>query len=662
MRTISFIARVGLRMGECLDGDVTRRKKAPPRAGVKAGKIAGSATHECVFRIPAGSAKMAPPTSASTYSLMNTRSLVSGWRLGAFLAASFAASVAFGAGKQLWTAKLPGDAKWHSLTGLGTLVVGTPDAIVAYDPDSGQQLWLRSEFKKTSPFNAREIPGTPFLMCHTSDGFAGLAKITLQQIDYLTGKTTWQTPAMQGQFLGTFPIAEKGLLLLLMNGGGLDGKDQGTWIVAYNQADGAQKWATKLAKLGAIRLHVSDNSGKFMPTTDLSGYHDPLVEGDTLYLPYVGCQALDLNTGAIKWSAEMIQGGSELKKAHAPLRIKGDRIYGSAGGSVYALDKATGAVAWKSDRISAYAGLLKARDNALVSQLEFVGDKIFARFGGYFSTGQAVVLREPVGVVALNPANGEGLYHFDKAKEGLTNLMILPETNTVMFADASHLYGIDIAAAQPTETFRVPIEFKRKIGGGDIAQIGLGALGGIRGLAKATMAQSKARLDVPVAILRRGERVVVQGKQHLMCFDPAKKEIAWATYCAAPSDTLGMTALFAVTAAISLQGNAMGMTSAMGSDQYNSAVQMTHSSLDSYNKQAGKRKSATKSSDSFSFMLTKVEDGADKGVGLLGINLATGEGDKKFVLGAKEPDYRIDEAVGRLFYFKDKDSIVAYEL
>lgn len=592
---------------------------------------------------------------------MNTRSSFLRWRASAFLAALLAAATAFAGGKQLWTAKLPGDAKWHSLTGLGTLVVGTPESIVAYDPDTGQQLWSRAEFKKSSPFNVREIPGTPFLLCNTAGGFAGLTKTTFFQIDYLTGQTVWQTPELHGQYLGTLPVASKSLVLFLINGAGADGKDPGTYIHAYD-FEGKAKWSTRFAKSGAIQLHLADNSGKFFMTSDLSGYHEPVVEGDTIYLPYLGCHALDLNTGALKWAAEFEPGNKGLKKTYAPLRIHGDRIYGAGGGSVIGINKHTGAIEWKSDRISAYAGLLKARNNALVSQIEIVGEKVFARYGGYFSNGKTVLLMEPLGVVALNAADGKDLYNFDKAKEGLTNLMVLPETNTVMFADAHHLYGIDIAAATPAETFKVPIEFKRKVGGGEIAQIGLGALGGIRGLAKAAVAQNKARLDVPVAITRRGERVVVQGKQHVMCFDPAGKKIAWSTYCASPSEAFGMTAMFAVTAALSLQGNAMGIAGGVGSETYNQGVQLTHSTLDIYNKQAGKRKSATLGSDNFTFMLTKVEDGKNKGVGLLGINLANGEGEKKFVLGSKEPDYRVDEALGRLFYFKGKSSIVAYEL
>jgi hypothetical protein len=41
---------------------------------------------------------------------------------------------------------------------------------------------------------------------------------------------------------------------------------------------------------------------------------------------------------------------------------------------------------------------------------------------------------------------------------------------------------------------------------------------------------------------------------------------------------------------------------------------------------------------------------------LLGTNRANGEGEKKFV-----PEYRIDEGASRLFFFKGKDSIVAYK-
>lgn len=587
-------------------------------------------------------------------------SLLRRWRLAVVSAAALAAVSAFGAAKQLWTAKLPGDAKWHTLTSLGTLVVGTADAILAYDPESGQQLWTRGEFKKTSPFSVREIPGTPVLICNTAEGFVG-QKVTLFAVDYLTGKTIWQTPEITGQFLGAIPVPEKNLVLFLMNGMGPDNKEAGTYVYALDLTDGKQKWATNFAKSGAIPLHVADNSGKFMPRMDLSGYHEPVVDGNEAYLPYLGVHCLDLTDGKLKWGVAFGPGSPGLKKTYAPLRIDGDRIYGGGGGSVYAINRRDGSTVWKSDRISEYAGLFKARDNAIVAQLEIVGGKIFSRYGGNFSDGKTATLREPLGIVVLDPADGKSLYHFDKAKAGITNMVVVDATKTVVFADGANVYGIDAAAATPVETFKSPIEFKRKMGAGSVAKIGLGALGGVSGLVKAGISANKALLDVPVAVNYAGGRVVVQGKQHLLGFDPQTKASNWSLFYAAPSEALGNAAMFAVTAAAAVYGNAQAAASGgIGSSGYNSGVSTIHSNLDRYNtytEKAATRAGSSKSSTAYTYILTNVE----KEIGVVGVNLTTGETDRTLVLKEKEPEYTVDEPMNRVFHFKGKSSIIAYQ-
>jgi outer membrane protein assembly factor BamB len=582
-------------------------------------------------------------------------------RATALLAVALSAATALGAaaGKQLWTAKLPGDAKWHALTGLGTLLVGTSDAILAFDPDTGQQLWSRSEFKKTSPHNARELPGTPYMICHTADGIGG-TKVKLAQIDYLTGKTVWETAEIQGQYLGTVPVIGKNLVLFLLNSFGTDGKEAGIYIRAFD-LQGKEKWATRFAKSGGIPLHVADNSGKFIPTMDLSGYHEPVIDGDEIFLGYLGAHCLDLNTGALKWAVEFPSGAPGLKRAYAPLRVELDRVYGGGGGSVYAIDRKTGSQIWKSDRISEYAGLFKARDNAIVAQLEVVNGKIFSRYGGNFSDGKNVTLREPLGIVVLDPADGKALYHFDKAKEGITNLVIVPETNLVVFADGANVYGIDAAAPAPVEAFKMPIEFKRKMGAASVAKIGLGALGGVSGLVKATVSANKALLDVPVAVSLVGGKIVVQGKQHLLGFDPATRTSSWSLFYAAPSDALGNAALFAVTAAAAVYGNAQAAASGgFATSSYSSGVNTIHSSLDRYNQyteRAAKRAGGSRSSQSYTYIVTKVE----KDIGVVGVNLESGETDRELVLKEKEPDYRVDEAMNRVFHFRANDTVIAYQ-
>lgn len=574
------------------------------------------------------------------------------------LAAAVTVTVHATAAKQAWTQKIPGSVKWHQVTALGTLLVGTDDALLSYDPDDGKLLWKRDDIRKSNTNNAREITGTPYLV---ANNFAGIAnsKITMQLLDFLEGKTLWSTPQMLGQYLDTIPVPEKNLVIFVLQT--MSGQEDGIHLFAHDLATGEEKWKTRYCKSGGIPLHLADNSGKFVPTMDLSGYHDPVVDGDEMYLGYLGVHCVDLATGALKWGVEFPPGNKGLKRTYAPLRIEGDMIYGAGGGSVQAINRRTGQLAWKSDRVSDYAGLFKARDNAIVSQLEIVGDKVLARYGGNFSDGRAVQLREPLGVLILEAATGREIYHMDKPKEGLTNLMVLPEIHSVMFADAGYLHGIDLAGAQPAETFKVPIEFKRKMGGGDVAKIGLGLTGGLMGLTKAVVSQNKARLDVPVAITRMDGHIVVQGKQHLLGFDPVARDQKWSLYYAAPSDAFATMALFAVTLAASAQGNATAAPHSYGSSGYNRGANLVQSSLDRYNRFTEKRAAraaGSKSSDAYTYILTNVDK---KGVGLLGVNLANGETDRELVLKDKEPDYSVDELTGRIYLIKGRDAIVCYE-
>ncbi|MBL9194701.1 MAG: PQQ-binding-like beta-propeller repeat protein [Opitutaceae bacterium] len=559
---------------------------------------------------------------------------------------------------QVWSTPLGSDAKWHQLTALGSLLVGTDGALLCLSPDDGKVIWKRDDIRKSNRTMAREIPGTPLLACPLFDGMMN-SKITPMVMDFQTGKTLWTAPQMLGQFLGTIAVPERNLAIFVVNT--MDRKDNGVFFLAHDLTTGAAKWASKFTKAGGIPLHLADNSGKFIPTMDLSGYHDPVVDGNDLYVGYLGVHCVDLETGAVKWGVEFPPGNKGLKKTYAPLRIDGDRIYGGGGGSVYAIDRRTGAQIWKSDRISDYAGLFKARDNAIVSQIEIVGGKLFSRYGGNFSDGKTASLREPIGIVALDPADGKSLYHFDKAKEGITNLAVLPASTTVVFADGAHVFGLDAAPATPVELFRVPIEFKRKMGMGGVAKIGLGALGGVTGLAKGVMSANKGLLDVPVAVSLSGGRVVVQGKQHLLSFDPETKTATWSLFYAAPSEALGNIAMFAVTAAAAVYGN--GQVAASGgfaTSGYSSGVNTIHSNLDRYNAYTEKaiaRAGSSKSSQNYTYIITKLE----KDIGVVGVNLATGETDRELPLKEKEPEYTVDEQLNRVFHFKGKDTVVAYQ-
>ena len=227
----------------------------------------------------------------------------------AVFATGFALTVFAMPAKQVWTLPLGADAKWHELTHLGTLLVGTDDALQSVDPASGKLLWRRTDIAKSTRHNAREVAGTPLLVCSTFAGI-GNSKVTFQAIDVLDGKTAWTVPQIMGQYLGTIPVPAKHLVIFVVNT--YDGTDNGVYLFAHDLTDGARKWGVKLAKANAIPLHLADNSGMFIPTMDLSGYHDPVFDGDEMYLGYLGVQCVDLASGALKWTVEFPAGAKTL--------------------------------------------------------------------------------------------------------------------------------------------------------------------------------------------------------------------------------------------------------------------------------------------------------------------------------------------------------------
>ncbi len=572
------------------------------------------------------------------------------------------------AAKQLWSVKLPADAKWHQVTGLGTLLVGTDSALLSISPEDGKVMWTRAEFHKTTTHNVREVAGTPLLLANNFSGMMD-SKSHLTAVDVLSGNVLWSGPEFVGQYLGTYPAVSQGLVLVLVLGYD-QATGSGTYIHALDLNTGVEKWKVKYGEK-PIPMHMADSSGTFSPRLDLSGYYDPVFEGSHVYLPFLGVHCLDLATGQFVWQVPFPNGEAGLKRACAPLRVEADRVYAAGGGNAYAIDKATGALVWKSEHISKFTGLFKASANGVFSQIEPMGDKVFVRVGGNFSDSKQMQLREPLAVLALDMATGKTVWNFTKIEHGLTNLLPLPALGVVLVADGGNFYGLDATGATAVQKFSTKLEFKRKMGGAEVAakgaKIGFGALsggliGGLKGAVSA-MGDDKKRIDVPVALSLQGDGLVtVRGQQHLAGFDATKGSLAWSNYFAAPGvNNFAVLALGVVSVALATTNSAMAASANSMSD-HNNAVNNTIGSTDMFTKYSAQRFSATKAAAASVFMLTNVEEAGQKGPGLMKIDLATGDSLGQLLLNDKEPVYGVDTEAGRIYYFKGKNSIIAYEL
>lgn len=560
------------------------------------------------------------------------------------------------------TIQLPDKAKWHRMTDLGLLLVGTDDALLLVNGESGQVQWKRDDIGKSLPYNVRDIAGSPVVLVNDWSGTMS-SSVSAQGLNIATGETVFRTEPENGQSLGLYTVPGRDMVLSIAQ---LAQEGSGIYATAFETTTGRRLWRTKIAGMMGFQLYPAETGGFIVTKQDLSGHQDPVFDADTAYLPFQGLMALDLATGAIRWNNEFSTAHKELKKAYSAPVLDGDTVFASGKGTVYAIDRATGAIRWQSDKI--LSGFFSS---GVISQVLPAPDTLYVRLGGNFLNfaEKQYELKTPLGVMALDRATGAKKWEYKDAKDGITNLLFLPDQGVVMLSDAYHLTGLRLdSSGKATKKFDVPIEFKRKISGGEAAAAGVAALsgfmtGGLAGGLKGGLggASSKGRLDVPVALVQRQDgSVVVAGKQHLMNFDPAGEAIKWSTYYPAPAgNTLGLVAMSALTIVAATSYSTSVLSGGMSSWSADSANQNTYGSLGAM---AQKRYEASKHARDNVYVLTSVTEGKDTGVGLMAISLATGEPGAQVLLGDKEPEYEVDQLEGRLYYFNNDKQVQVYSL
>ena len=157
--------------------------------------------------------------------------------------------------------------------------------------------------------------------------------------------------------------------------------------------------------------------------------------------------------------------------------------------------------------------------------------------------------------------------------------------------------------------------------------------------------------------------MVVQGKQHLLAFDPRTKSIAWSVKYEAPGvPGWQKIAMAGLTALAYTSATASAANSYYGTSQNRWANSQRINSLASYEQFVSKRYSATKSTGNYVYVLTTVKEGKEKGAGLIGVHMETGRADRQILFKDKEPDYQVDEAVGRVFNLRNSKELSAFSV
>ena len=550
--------------------------------------------------------------------------------------------------KTLWVQKFAKDVEWFKTTDLGLLLLATEDSLQVFDPETGQVLWNRTDLKKITEANVEEIASTPLLLVSENSGNVNV-KTSLHALDVTTGKAVWQTDKLKGVTVGVQPIYEKNFVIL-MTTPQASAKSK-LDLTALNMFTGDVVWETTLEE--KVDLHEADSSGRIFKKFDLHGHQDPLIDGDAFYLTYAGLHKYDMNTGKLLWKVAYDVTEGTILRGNAQAVVSDAVVYTSAKGEIRAIDRNSGQVKWTSKKFS-----------SAVAEMVDGGALLLGRTGGTFEdwTKKEFAVKKPLGVIAIDKSNGSLTWQYDDAKESITNMVVLPELKSVFIADKENLIGLDLDSKGKNvkESFKVKVEFKNKLGAAAIAGTALKVgLGGLRSLGGGNKNE-----DVPIAIsLRENGTAVVRGKQHIIAFDPKNKEITWSIQYPAPG-----VAGWQKIAMASLTAYAYASYTAKAASTYRGTSENTWANnnrsdvIKNYSQFAAKRYSTNTATNKYVYVLTEIESGKDKGAGVVGVNMDTGESDRQILFKDKEPDFKVDELAGRVFNMKDKKELTAFAL
>lgn len=225
----------------------------------------------------------------------------------------------------VWTADIPEVAKWHKVTvGTGAMLVGAAGSLSAVDAQTGKVIWTRSDIKKTAPFSAREIVGTPYLLVDNNDGIMPPHD---DGADEPAGREHGRrqdglvmTP-FQGYSVGTYPVPQKNLAVVF-SFSYIEGKGRRVDRLPAHRRQ--QLWQT-LYRRNVVQ-HPADNWGVFSPKMDMRP-----TGADRRRRRHARAvrrhDALDLGTGAIRWDVEFKSAHPSMKLAYARRRSTATRCW-----------------------------------------------------------------------------------------------------------------------------------------------------------------------------------------------------------------------------------------------------------------------------------------------------------------------------------------------
>ena len=554
---------------------------------------------------------------------------------------SFFTGLSASATELAWQQTLDEENTWSRLTFAGTLLVASENQLAHFDPSTGEVIWQRVDMRELAQFDVRDVSGTPFLVIneHVS---SRPKRSRLQLLDLGNGENIWDTGEIAGYVLGSYPLPRKNLLLSALSMQRSGDSKSGIYLVAYSLGDGEELWRTYLGSKSSLPVHRSDAS----TIEDFSGHPQPIVTDDTFILVAGDLVAIDLASGEEVWRFKLRASVDNVKQTYAQPLLWDGILYAAGRSNLHAIDVATGVEQWKVKIGSAAMPQLELRDNLIVGRL-----------GGTFSTGKDLVRKSPFGAFAVDTIQGKLVWKWTKARDSVTNIEVILDQGLVMLADKKKLYALDLhASGKGKVVYEEDLEFKRKLGAADIAAKGLKTIGGLLS-GKVNLGGDDDRGDPPLDIEAYGDLLIVRAQYHVLAHDMFEHKSVWSIEFAPPGmHPLALVAMGAVTAYVVADRASTG--GAYGSSwEHQQLLDSALTMSSSFEAAVAARYAATEKSRNLAFFLTQEEDG----IVLVGIDLLDGTVVGQIPMAEKSPQFMVDAIASRVYYFREKSELLAYD-
>ena len=542
--------------------------------------------------------------------------------------------LAFGGTEPIWKVGFEETVNWFQVAPTGHLLVSTDEGLVGIDPENGQILWKRDEYKGI--WQAKEegfghwleefVPFTPYAIIMKFSGAKKRIKSSTHPyyftlLNAITGEEIWSTESMGIKSdYGHILVPEIDGVLLYVK----DKNKKKTMLLAsittgnviwenqnFFKKSNPEMFALEMLELDDYKKtkkkRISENSDEKIDFTKKSivGNQPPLFDTDETMITFMNKKAMrkwNAKTGELIWE-------TELKAKEAPAFVYGyapillsensDVVYAAVDKKVFALRAENGELIWKkAPKLKGGVSWMQLTPQGLVVGHRFFPD---SHLGDPFIT-------------VLNVATGKPLWkkEFTKLKDG-TNFVI--KDDLILVCANKRLYAINIADGTDIEVAK-DLKFKEK--------------------------------EVPEYMEVRDDGYFLQSSNNLMLISQNGEMVFHTYYKALGLSFLEKMAATHISHYMMSKGWEVEMEGMHGS-------RFDKDSISEFIWE--KRFKNSKNRETYTYVLTRIITETEKSVGLVKVNKIDGQEEGQLILGTRTPVYELDEYESRLF-LKAGDKII----